>query len=106
MLDLAKHLAAELETGWSSLARPSQIPPARDWTIWAFVMGRGAGKTRSGSEWVRSLVESGEGTRIGIVGATAADLRDIVIEGESGIWAISPDWNKPTYEPSKRRLTW
>jgi phage terminase large subunit-like protein len=106
MFDLAAHLASELETGWSSLARPSQLPPAGDWTIWALVMGRGAGKTRAGAEWVRSLVESGEGTRIAIISATAADGRDIVVEGESGILAISPDWNHPTFEPSKRRLTW
>jgi phage terminase large subunit-like protein len=106
MLDLASHLAAELECGWSSLARPSQLPPPGDWTIWALVMGRGAGKTRAGGEWVRSLVESGEGTRIAIISATAADGRDIVVEGESSILAISPDWNRPAFEPSKRRLTW
>jgi phage terminase large subunit-like protein len=106
MLDLASRLANELETGWSSLARPSQLPPPGDWTIWALVMGRGAGKTRAGAEWVRSLVESGEGTRIAIISATAADGRDIVVEGESGILAISPDWNRPTFEPSKRRISW
>jgi len=40
------------------------------------------------------------------VGATAADVRDISVEGASGILAVSPDWNRPEYEPSKRRLTW
>lgn len=29
-----------------------------------------------------------------------------MIEGESGILAISPPWCRPKYEPSKRRLTW
>lgn len=37
---------------------------------------------------------------------TAADARDVLIEGESGILATSPPWNRPKYEPSKRRLTW
>jgi predicted phage terminase large subunit-like protein len=106
MLELASRLADELESGWPSLARPSQLPPPGDWTIWALVMGRGAGKTRASSEWVRALVESGEGTRICVIGATAADVRDIAIEGESGILAISPEWNRPIYEPSKRRLSW
>jgi Terminase large subunit, T4likevirus-type, N-terminal len=67
--------------------------------------GRGFGKTRSGSEWVLEQVSAGC-RRIALVGATAADVRDVMIEGESGILACSPDWNRPTYEPSKRRLTW
>lgn len=41
-----------------------------------------------------------------MVGPTAADCRDTMVEGESGILSICPDWNRPVYEPSKRRLTW
>ena len=41
-----------------------------------------------------------------MVAPTAADARDVMIEGESGILAISPEWERPNYEPSKRRLTW
>ncbi len=29
-----------------------------------------------------------------------------MVEGESGILAIAPPWNRPHYEPSKRRVTW
>jgi len=29
-----------------------------------------------------------------------------MVEGESGMLAISPPWFRPKYEPSKRRLTW
>jgi len=68
--------------------------------------GRGFGKTRSGAEWVRQKVESGIFRRIALVAPTAADARDVMVEGESGILAISPPWNRPVYEPSKRRLTW
>lgn len=68
--------------------------------------GRGFGKTRTGGEWVRSLVEQGKAKRIALVAPTAADARDVMIEGESGLLAISPPWFKPRYEPSKRRLTW
>jgi phage terminase large subunit-like protein len=46
------------------------------------------------------------GSRGAIVSSTAADARDIVVEGESGILAVSPPWNRPLYEPSKRRVTW
>jgi predicted phage terminase large subunit-like protein len=44
--------------------------------------------------------------RLALVGATAADVRDVMVEGESGIMSISPKHDRPTYEPSKRRLTW
>lgn len=68
--------------------------------------GRGFGKTRTGAEWIRSRVETDKFGRLALVGATAADVRDIMVEGESGILAVSPPWFRPTYEPSKRRLTW
>lgn len=37
---------------------------------------------------------------------TAGDVRDVIVEGESGILAISPPWFRPDYQPSKRRLVW
>jgi phage terminase large subunit-like protein len=43
---------------------------------------------------------------IHLVGETAADARDVMIEGESGILATSPPHDRPLYEPSKRRVTW
>ena len=67
--------------------------------------GRGFGKTRCGAEWVRAEVKAGR-RRIALVGPTAADARNVMVEGESGILAISPDPERPLYEPSKRRLTW
>jgi phage terminase large subunit-like protein len=74
--------------------------------VWLLLAGRGFGKSRTGAEWVRAEVESSRRKRIALVGRTAADVRDVMIEGESGILAISPPWFKPVYEPSKRRLTW
>jgi len=68
--------------------------------------GRGFGKTRVGSEVVRSRAQSGEWGRIHLIGQTAADARDVMVEGDSGILACSPPWFYPKYEPSKRRLTW
>lgn len=68
--------------------------------------GRGWGKTRTGVEWVRAQVESGRCGRVALIAPTAADVRDVMVEGESGILAISPTGNRPAYEPSKRRLTW
>jgi phage terminase large subunit-like protein len=44
--------------------------------------------------------------RFALAARTAADVRDVIVEGESGIIAVSPPSEKPHYEPSKRRLTW
>ncbi len=99
-------IAEAISTDWHSIGRPEQLPPPGAWFGWLYCAGRGAGKTRSASEWVRLMVESGQGRRIALVGATAADVRDTMVQGESGLLAVSPDWNRPTYEPSKRKLTW
>lgn len=52
------------------------------------------------------MVEEGRAGRIALVAPTAADARDVMAEGESGILAVSPPWARPKYEPSKRRITW
>lgn len=44
--------------------------------------------------------------RIALVAETAADARDVMVEGESGLLAVHPPDFRPTYEPSKRRVTW
>lgn len=99
-------IADALEFDWQAIARPEQLPPTGDWSIWLILSGRGAGKTRTGAEWVRSLAETASVARIALVGPTAADVRDTMVEGESGLLAIAPNSNRPIYEPSKRRLTW
>jgi len=90
--------------GWR--ARPNQLAPKGDWRVWLILAGRGFGKTRAGAEWVREQVESGNARRIALVAETEAEAREVMIEGESGILAISPEYSRPLYEPSKRRLTW
>ena len=87
-------------------ARPAQRPPSGDWRTWLLLGGRAAGKTRTAAELVRHWAESGEARRIGLVAATAADYRDTMIQGPSGLLTIAPPWNRPRYEPSKRRLIW
>jgi phage terminase large subunit-like protein len=99
----------ELVWDWSAWARPEQLPPAGDdWNIWLVLAGRGFGKTRLASEWVREQARyTNDGQRrFALVARTAADVRDVIVEGESGIVNVSPPSEKPHYEPSKRRLTW
>ena len=87
------------------LARPEQITPEGDWDIWLIMSGRGWGKTRTGAEWVKEAVTKGY-KRIALIGETAADARDVMVEGVSGILSVYPEAERPLYEPSKRRLTW
>lgn len=62
--------------------------------------------SRTGAEWIRSAVSSGKYGRLALVAETAADVRDVMIEGEAGILAISHPSFHPTYQPSRRKLTW
>src|SRR5262252_202252 len=103
----AAQLATALEASWPAIARPNQLPPPGDWwQIWLLLAGRGFGKTRTLAEWVCQQAASGQAGRIALVAATAADARDVLVEGASGILAVAPPWFRPVYEPSKRRLTW
>lgn len=87
------------------LARPNQIAPDGKWDIWMVLAGRGFGKTRTGAEWVREQIAAGA-RRIALVGETAADTRDVMVEGESGLLSVYPAAERPLYEPSKRQVTW
>jgi phage terminase large subunit-like protein len=110
----AEQKAALLENWWF-MARPEQLFPAGDhWSFWLYLAGRGAGKSRVGAETVRELVKRGY-KRMGLIAPTAADARDVMVEGESGVLSVcsSTDFDyrgfyvgRPTYESSKRRLTW
>lgn len=100
---------------WRFLARVEQLPPdGDDWQTWLILAGRGSGKTRTGAEWVREQVKSGV-KRMHLIAPTASDARDVMVEGESGLlsvcWAgdrsvTGEPLGRPSYEPSKRRLTW
>ena len=90
---------------WGAVARPSQLPPPGDWLTWLIMTGRGWGKTRTGAETCRMWVAEGC-RRLALVGRTPADVRDTMVEGESGILAVSPPDDRPIYEPTKRKITW
>lgn len=102
--DLSEQEAHDVLFDWRFWARPEQLAPDGDWHIWLVMAGRGFGKTRTGAEWIRESARNF--ARVNIIGATADDARDIMIEGESGILAICPDDERPEYLPSKRRLEW
>ena len=90
---------------WSLFARPNQRAPQWDWATWLILAGRGYGKTRVGAEMVREWIKDGN-NHVNLIAATADDLRDVMVEGESGILAVCPRGERPVYRVSKRRLEW
>ncbi len=81
------------------LARPNQVAPGGDWDIWLLLAGRGFGKTRTGAEWVREIVETNAAGRIALVAETAADARDVMV---SELLRIFPPGETPVYTKSNR----
>lgn len=93
-------------------AMPHQMPPEGAWRTWVILGGRGAGKTRAGSEWVRALVEGptplagGSHRRVALVGETIDQVREVMIRGESGILACSPPDRRPEFVAGRNTLVW
>lgn len=104
---LTEDEAAELLKSWRHwLARPEQLPPDGEWFTWLVLAGRGFGKSRTASEWIVQRIIDGDAKRIALVARTAADCRDVLIEGQSGILAVARRLGvQADYEPSKRRVT-
>ncbi len=110
-----------LRFAWEIWGRPHQFAPAGEWSNWLILAGRGFGKTRTGAEWVRANMcgstplARGRWRHIALIAETAADARDVMVgdgkaasdpKAGSGLLQIHPKAFRPTYEPSKRRLTW
>jgi phage terminase large subunit-like protein len=82
------------------------------WRTWLILGGRGAGKTRTGAEWVRakvfgrSFVPGPPARRIALIGETLGDVRRVMVEGISGLLNIHSPFEQPTFESSKAQLTW
>ena len=94
-----------LKADFRTWATPAQLPPPGDWLIWLFLGGRGAGKTRAGAEWVYAQVKAGI-RRIALVGPTFNDVREVMIDGPSGLANIGREAERPRYEVSRKRLIW
>lgn len=97
-LEAAQYLWREL---W---ARSTQLAPPGEWRIWLLLAGRGFGKSRSGAEYIREGIERDGCKRVALVGRTAPDVRDVMVEGESGLLAVCPPWMGALYQPSRRRV--
>lgn len=101
-----------IKAQWTIWARSDQLPPSPWKPVWLVLGGRGAGKTRTGAEWVKGMALghppfAGRRTdRIALVGETQGQVRDVMIEGVSGLLSIHTRWERPVWQPSLRRLQW
>lgn len=102
-----------LKYSWDWWGRPKQQSPEGDWYVWLILAGRGFGKTRTGAEWVKQKVYTGNFKHIALVGETAADVRDVMLGdgversnpmAGSGLLQIFPKHHAPLYIASKRRV--
>lgn len=102
---------------WPLFARADQLPPevaqgGAPWSTWLVLGGRGAGKTRTGAEWVRGMAlglppfAQRPVGRIAIVATTQADLREVMVEGISGLLAVHPRDDRPMWHATRRRIEW
>lgn len=104
--DVPADRLVEMGQSWRWQARPSQLAPAGDWSQWLILAGRGFGKTRAGAEWVTELARSAPDARFALVGATAHDVASVMIEGESGLLAVSDGDFEPEWISSRRMVVW
>jgi phage terminase large subunit-like protein len=75
------------------------------WTTWLILGGRGAGKTHAGAEWVR-MQALDRSARIALIGETARDVREVMIEGVSGLLSVHEAGERPEWSPSRDLVTW
>ena len=81
--ELGPKKTEELQHNWEFWARPEQLEPEGIWNVWVALAGRGWGKTRAGSEWVRHRIKKGDKI-VHCVAPTKGDVRRVMVEGDSG----------------------
>ena len=97
---------------WPVWSRGNQKPEFNDWRTWLLLGGRGSGKTRTGAEWLKGVAladphyPGNSGGRVAVVGTSFDQVRDVMVEGESGILEISPKPDRPKWIASRRELVW
>ena len=90
---------------WYFWGRDEQRAPAQDWRAWLFMGGRGSGKSRAGAEWVAAQARRRAAGRIALIGPTFHDVREVMVEGQSGLRSLGGG-RRPDYESSRKRLVW
>ena len=102
---------------WQAWAREEQLAPvalaeAAAWRTWLVLGGRGAGKTLTGAEWIRSLIQANAllrnaaPLRIALVGETLHDARSVMVEGVSGLLSVYAGGERPLFQTTRNQVIW
>jgi len=108
---LSKEELVSVLSDWELWRLPYQTPPPpTGWRRWLLRMGRGTGKTHTGSATCHEVAKKGRSEvgrgDIGIIGRTYTDARYTMVEGASGILATAPLDFCPRWEPGNNILVW
>jgi phage terminase large subunit-like protein len=68
--------------------------------------GRGAGKTFAGAFWLHELARRTGSLTLALIGPALHDVREVMVEGPSGLKGISADGDRPRWEGGRKRLVW
>lgn len=82
-----------------------QIPSVEAWRTWVLLGGRGSGKTYAGARWLNDVALA-EGLTLALIGPALHDVREVMVEGASGLKATAPPNNRPRWEAGRKRLIW
>ena len=84
LASLSDEACAALLHDWAFWARPEQLPPEDDdWDVFLLLGGRGSGKSRPAAELIHRWAHEIPGGYFALVGETAAEVRDVMLEGEA-----------------------
>lgn len=93
--------ARVLQQSWDYQGRPDQLAATNSKAPTVlFVGGRGCGKSRVSSEFIRNKINRkhpDQKLRFGLVSRTTADVRDTIVKGESGLIATFPPSQRPEF---------
>lgn len=98
LLDLHKALERTPQGG--------QLEPQKPWTAWLMLGGRGSGKTFAGAWWINQFARTHDGAILALVGPALHDVREVMVEGPSGIKSLNGPGDRPRWEAGRRRLIW
>ncbi len=94
------------EKAWNPNLGDHQEPPTTDWRTWLMLGGRGAGKTFAGAFWLHELARKTDNLTLALVGPALHDVREVMVEGPSGLKGVAAEGERPRWEGGRKRLIW
>lgn len=86
-------------------ANPRCTGPDPDWNVWLYMAGRGTGKTQSGANWTLWKALAEPKIWVGVCAPTFADVKNVCLEGTSGIVSLAEPGDIIDYNRNGLRVT-